>query len=307
MVMSAVGRPLYLDHFVLREPPFKLTPHTPFFYPGGNRGAILRALLYAAMNTEGVVTVTGEVGTGKTMLARMLIDHRPSSLEIAYIANPAMTRDDIVLTIAQELRIRPTGRTPRELLKALQMKLIELHLEGKRVSVLIDEAHVMSPDALEEIRLLSNLETRQHKLLRIILVGQDELRQTLATARMRPLRERITERFQLGPLGAADVADYLSYRLRLAGGDPQTFEPRAVALIARDSEGLGRRINILADKALLAAFAERERFVADRHARMAIADARFVPLYGWRAWVASAAASFTAATRWRRPAASSAA
>ena len=150
MVMCAVGRPLYLDHFVLREPPFKLTPHTPFFYPGGNRGAILRALLYAAMNTEGVVTVTGEVGTGKTMLARMLIDHRPSSLEIAYIANPAMTRDDIVLTIAQELRIRPTGRTPRELLKALQMKLIELHLEGKRVSVLIDEAHVMSTLAPHE-------------------------------------------------------------------------------------------------------------------------------------------------------------
>lgn len=272
------GRAMYLAHFALAEPPFTLTPHTQFFHDGGNRGAILQALQYAAMHSEGVVTVTGEVGTGKTMLARMLIETKPKSLEIAYIANPALTRDEIILTVAQELRMRPTGKSPAEVLKALQKRLVDLHQKGKRVSVLIDEAHVIPPDTLEEIRLMSNLETRHHKLLRIILVGQDELGQTLATARMRPLRERITERFHLGPLSPTDTADYLSYRLRCAGGDPHLFEPRAVAVLARASEGLSRRVNILADKALLAAFADGSRWVREAHVRQAIADARFTSL-----------------------------
>ena len=285
--MSIFGtRHLYLDHFNLREAPFTLTPATQFFHRGGNRGAVLEALQYAAMNTQGVVTVTGEVGTGKTMLSRMLMENKPKSLEIAYIANPALTRDEIILTIAQELRMRPADKSPAEVLKALQKRLIELHLKGKQVSVLIDEAHVIGADTLEEIRLLSNLETRHNKLLRIILVGQDELRHTLATARMRPLRERITERFHLGPLGAADIADYLASRLRCAGGNPQTFEPRAVALLARASEGLSRRINILADKALLAAFADGSMRVRDTHVRQAIADARFTRLHGWTHWLA---------------------
>lgn len=285
----ADGRPLYLDHFVLREAPFRLTPHTRYFFAGGERGAMLRALLYASANTEGVITVTGEVGTGKTLLSRMLIDHCPPSVEIAYIANPALTRDDIVFTIAQELQVPVAGLSAPERLKALQARLIDLHLQGRRVLVLIDEAHVMTPDALEEIRLLSNLETREHKLLRVMLVGQAELGETLATARMRPLRERITERFELGPLGSRDVAAYVSHRLRRAGGDPRTFEPAAIELLARASEGLGRRINILAEKSLLAAYAEGERFVSVQHVRQAVEDARFVPLHGWPARLAAAA------------------
>lgn len=269
---------LYLARFNLREAPFTLTPHAQFFHSGGDRGAILAALQYAALNTQGVVTVTGEVGTGKTMLSRMLIETRPKSLEIAYIANPALTRDEIIVTIAQELNLDVNARSPGEALKALQQHLINLHLAGKRVCVLIDEAHVIGLDTLEEIRLLSNLETQYNKLLRIILVGQDELRLTLATARMRPLRERITERFYLGPLGTADIADYVAYRLRCAGGDPETFEPRAIALLARASQGLSRRINILADKALLAAFADDSWRVRPCHMRQAIADARFMHL-----------------------------
>lgn len=276
---------LYLDHFCLREAPFSLTPHTDFFFDGGDRGAILQAMQYATQQTEGVVLLTGEVGTGKTMLSRMLIEHRPRNIELVYIANPSMTRDEIVATVAGELKMRVRDMRPVEILKALQAKLVQLHAKGKRVLVLIDEAHVIPPETLEEIRLLSNLETRQHKLLRIILVGQDELKQTLATAAMRPLRERVTERFHLTPLNAGDVAQYLSYRLRRAGGDPQTFEPRAAALLARASAGLSRRVNILAEKALLAAFAEGERFVAERHVRQAIAEAQFVSIGGgWRDW-----------------------
>lgn len=278
---------VYLDHFCLREPPFTLTPNKSFFHGGGNRGQVLEALLYAAQNTEGVITVTGEVGTGKTMLSRMLIELRPRNLDIAYVANPSMTRDEMVGYIARELRVKTTDLRPVEVLQALEKKLIQLYARGRRVVVLIDEAHVIPPDTLEEIRLLSNLETDRHKLLRIMLVGQDELRMTLATPRMRPLRERVTERFHLGPLRAGDIADYLSSRLRRAGGDPQTFEPRAVAMIARASEGLTRRVNILADKALLAAFADGQRFVGDRHVKAAIQDAQFTRLRGWRSCFSS--------------------
>lgn len=279
---TADTRSVILDHFNLREAPFSLTPHTDFFYDGGDRGAVLQALTYACQHTEGVITLTGEVGTGKTMLSRMLVEQRPRHIELVYIANPSMTRDEIVATIAGELRMRIKELRPVEILKALQKRLIDLHAKGKRVMVLIDEAHVIPPETLEEIRLLSNLETRQHKLLRIILVGQDELKQTLATPAMRPLRERITERFHLGPLNAGDVAEYLSCRLRRAGGDPQTFEPRAAALLARASAGLSRRVNILADKAMLAAYCDGQRLVGEQHVRQAIAEAAFIPLKGWR-------------------------
>ena len=284
------NKAVYLNHFCLREQPFSLTPHTDFFFDGGDRGAILQAMRYATEQTEGVIMLTGEVGTGKTMLSRMLIERRPPGIELVYVANPSMTRDEIIATIAGELKLRVRGLSAVETLKALQTRLVSLHARGKRVMVLIDEAHVIPPETLEEIRLLSNLETRHHKLLRIILVGQDELKQTLATPAMRPLRERITERFSLAPLDAGDVAKYLSYRLRRAGGDPQTFEPRAAALLARASVGLSRRVNILAEKALLAAYCEGERFVAERHVRTAIQEAAFTPLSGWRSfWVRLAA------------------
>ena len=275
-----LSRSLYLDFFGLHQAPFSLTPHTDFFFDGGNRGATLDALVYAIMHTEGVITVTGEVGSGKTMLSRMLIERKPSHFEIVYIGNPSLTREEVVTVVAEELRMKVADKRPVQILRALQRRLIALHAAGKRVLVLIDEAHAMAPSTLEEIRLLSNLETSQHKLLRIILVGQDELDQTLATRAMRPLRERITERFHLGPLQASDVADYLGYRLRRAGGNPATFDPRAAAALTRASEGLTRRINILAEKSLLAAFADGSRRVRVEHARQAIQEVRYRRLTG---------------------------
>jgi MSHA biogenesis protein MshM len=278
-----LSRSLYNEFFCLRQPPFSLTPHTDFFYAGGNRGATLDALVYAILHTEGVITVTGEVGSGKTMLSRMLIEHKPRHLEIVYLGNPSLAREEVVSVVAEELRVKVKDLRPVQIRRALQKKLIALHMQGKRVLVLIDEAHAVAPATLEEIRLLSNLETSQHKLLRIILVGQHELEHTLATTAMRPLRERITERFHLDPLAAGEVVDYLGYRLRRAGGDPQTFEPRAAIALARASEGLTRRVNILAEKSLLAAYSDGSRQVRVNHVRQAIKDARYRRLTGhWR-------------------------
>ncbi len=279
---STHARPLLLEFFNLRESPFTLTPATEFFYEGGERGAILEALLYAAQYTEGVITVTGEVGTGKTMLARTMIERKPKNLDVVYVANPSMSRDEIVEFIASELRVKTTDLRPSQVIQALYRKLIALYARGRRVVLLVDEAHVMSPQALEEIRLLSNLESDRHKLLRIVLVGQDELKATLATPQMRPLRERITERFPLGPLSAGEVATYLSHRLRRAGGDPQTFQPKAAAVLARASLGLSRRVNILAEKSMLAAFVAGSQTVTVSHVKQAIAEAEFRRLGSWR-------------------------
>lgn len=288
-----MNRPLYLSYFNLREPPFALTSNTNYFFPGGDRGATLDALLYAVMNTEGVITVTGEVGSGKTTMARMLVEKKPRHLELVYVANPAINSHELVFLIARELRMRVNDLSLAQVLLGLQRRLITLHSRGKRVAILIDEAHGMSADTLEQIRLLSNLETNEHKLLHVLLVGQDELNQTLALQQMRPLRERITERFRLEPLAHAVIAEYLRHRLRRAGGNPQCFEAKAIAAIAGASQGLIRRVNILAEKSLVAAFAHETQTVTGAHVRAAITDAQFgeLPTHSrwfspsrWRLW-----------------------
>jgi MSHA biogenesis protein MshM len=269
-------QPIYLAHFNLRETPFSLTPNTNFFYEGADRGETLEALCYASQHTEGVITMTGEVGTGKTMLSRMLIEKKPANVEIVFVSNPALDRDEIVQLIARELKVRNlNGLRPVDILRKLETRLIDLHMKGKRVLILIDEAHVMSLSALEEVRLLSNLETNRHKLLRIMLVGQDELNRTLETQEMRPLRERVTERFPLALLSAADVARYLSFRLRKAGAAPDVFSPKAVVALAKASKGVNRRINILAEKALVAAYVAESRTVEPLHVAAAIKEANF--------------------------------
>ena len=270
---------MYLDHFGLREPPFRITPHTEFFFSGANRGATLEALIYAITHDEGIVKVTGEVGSGKTMLCRMLLERLPGDVETVYLANPSLSRDEIRQAIADELGITlPEGRN-HLLLRALQEQLIEIYASGRLVVLMIDEAHAMPSETLEEIRLLSNLESTRHKLLHIVLFGQPELDTRLQENAMRPLKERITHNFSLAPLVSQDVDTYLMFRLRAAGyKGPSLFNPAAVALISSASEGLTRRINILADKALLAAYAENTHQIDARLIKAAILDAQFRPM-----------------------------
>jgi type II secretory pathway predicted ATPase ExeA len=270
---------LYLDHFGLAEPPFRITPHTDFFFDGADRGATLEALIYAILHDEGIVKVSGEVGSGKTMLCRVLMERLPPHVDTIYLATPSLARDEILQAIADDLELAFSGERTAVALRELQEHLIRLYGEGRRVVILIDEAHVMPDETLEQVRLLSNLESNRHKLLQIVLFGQPELDAMLAKTSLRQLRDRITHSFRMRPLAASEVGTYLSFRMRAAGyRGPDVFTPRAVGRLARAAGGLNRRINILADKALLSAFTENGHAVTGRHVRAAIRDSEFAPV-----------------------------
>ena len=285
---------LYLDHFGLREAPFRITPHTDFFFEGADRGATLEALMYAILHDEGIVKVSGEVGSGKTMLCRVLMERLPEQVATIYLATPSLERDEILLAIADDLDLQFSGERTTVALRELQEHLIKLYAAGRRVVILIDEAHAMPEDTLEQVRLLSNLESNRHKLLQIVLFGQPELDATLAKPGLRQLRDRITNSFRMRPLPNGEVARYLSFRMRAAGyRGPDVFSPGAVRKLARASGGLTRRINILADKSLLAAFTDNAHAVTEKCVRAAVADAEFAaaapPRPGFRPWYAAAA------------------
>lgn len=286
---------MYLQHFGLSQAPFSITPNPAFFYGGHERGDMLAALLYAVTHGEGIVKVTGEVGSGKTMLCRMLEHQLPADIDAIYLVNPSLGPDDVLYAIAAELGLDARDWRPDEVLRRLNGELIARHARGRQVVLLVEEAQAMPLDTLEAVRLLTNLETAREKLLQIVLFGQPELDEHLALPRMRQLAERITHSFFVPPLPPRLVASFLQFRLRAAGytGGP-LFSPAAVRLVARASGGIVRRINILADKALMAAFADDAVAVSARHARQAIAEAPFRParaLPGPRTWLALGAAT----------------
>jgi type II secretory pathway predicted ATPase ExeA len=275
---------LYYPHFGLKEPPFKITPNTDFFFSGGNRGAILDALVYAIANGEGIIKVVGEVGSGKTMLCRMLQTILPEKIESIYLANPSVAPEDVLHAIAFELQLKlPKNADRLKVMQELQAHLLSRHAEGRQVVIFVEEAQGMPLATLEEIRLLSNLETKQDKLLQIVLFGQPELDENLNQENIRQLRERITHRFNLGPLQTKDVGEYLIFRLRAAGyHGPHLFKDTSIKKLSNASEGLVRRVNILADKALLAAFADNVYQVTPRHVDAAIQDSEFSIKPTWR-------------------------
>jgi type II secretory pathway predicted ATPase ExeA len=274
---------LYLEHFGLAEPPFRITPHPDYFFDGADRGATLEGLLYAILHDEGIVKVSGEIGSGKTTLCRVLMERLPAEVETVFLANPSYSRTEILHAIAEELGLPVSNDPAAPALRELQAKLIELYGAGRRVVVMIDEAHAMPEDTLEQVRLLSNLESSRHKLLQIVLFGQPELDQALAKPTMRQLKDRITHSFRTRPLAQDEVAKYVSFRMRTAGyKGPEVFTAAAISAIARASSGLTRRINVLCDKSLLAAFAANTHAVTPRQVRVAIDDSDFAPVPGSR-------------------------
>ncbi len=299
---------MYLEYYSLQRPPFRITPDPSLFFTGGanGRGVVLEALLYAITTGEGILKVVGEVGSGKTMLCRMLEERLPPSVEMVYLANPNLSPHDILYAIAFELKLPVDHSTQRlVLMQHLQDYLLKQHAANRTVLVIIEEAQSMPIETLEEVRLFSNLETHQHKLMQIVLFGQPELDRNLENKNIRQLRERITHSFYLRPLTVEETSDYIRFRLQAAGCPaPQIFSEAAEKLIAKASGGLTRRINIIADKALLAAYAEsatgaRPRTVDNmlqptvlpRHVRAAIADSGYAPGF----WTVPRVAAATAA------------
>lgn len=265
---------LYLDHFSLKTDPFRITPDTDFFFSGGQRGDILEGLVVASMHDEGIVTVVGEIGMGKTMLSRMLLERlRQLPADTVYLANPVFDRDEILGAIARDLIPNPPEGNRTQTLAALESVLIERYSQDRRVVVVVDEAHSMPGTTLEEIRLLSNLETSQNKLLKIVLFGQPELDGLLDAPQLRQVKDRVSHRFELQPLNAAEASAYLMFRLHKAGWQGgELFNADALALLVQASEGRTRKLNMLADKSMLAAYAEGVPQVGVDQVRRAVGD-----------------------------------
>lgn len=247
----------YLQHFGLEDYPFGLTPNTEFYVELQGHQQALDVLLTAVEMGEGFLKVTGEVGTGKTLLCRKLLQEAPANWQIAYIPDPHVSPEQLRWAIALELGLQHSGNIDQhQLHHLLQRQLILLASQQKRVVILIDEAQALPDPTLEALRLMSNLETEQRKLLHVILLGQPELDSRLAKASFRQLRQRISFSYQLPQLQSAEVKAYVQERLGRAGGEgAQTlFSAPALWLLARKSRGIPRLVNILANKALLASF-----------------------------------------------------
>lgn len=268
---------MYYQFFGLSHAPFKITPDTDVFFEGGNRGAILEALIYAISHGEGIVKVTGEVGSGKTMLCRVVQTRLPANVESVYLANPSVSPEEILHAIAFEMRLQiPRDANRLEVMHALNAYLLDRHTQQRQVVLFVEESQGLPLSTLEEIRLLSNLETQHHKLLQIVLFGQPELDDNLRQQSIRQLRERITHSFTLLPLDAGDTNAYLKYRLQAAGyRGPDLFSGRVIAYMTKACAGLTRRLNLVADKALLAAFAEGTHNVSLEHVKAAVRDSEF--------------------------------
>lgn len=268
---------MYLEYFGLKKPPFKITPDTHLFFSGSERGASLEALMFSIQNGCGITKVIGEVGTGKTMLCHMLACCLPKHIDIVFIGNPSLSADHILAMVALELNI-PVKETWNKLqiMQSLINVLLQKHATGRQVVVFIEEAQSMPTETLEEIRLMSNLETGQAKLLQIVLFGQPELDDKLKNKNIRQLKERINYSLYLKPFTAQDIYDYLNFRMRHAGYQgPGIFSKPISKMIALYSQGLARRINIIADKTLMIAFSKGRYKIKHQDVLRAVKDSDF--------------------------------
>jgi MSHA biogenesis protein MshM len=265
---------MYRAHFGLREPPFGITPDTSFAFSCTAHQEALNTLLVSIANGEGFIKITGEVGTGKTLLCRRFLATLDDKFVSAYIPNPLLDPRGLMLAFAEELRRPFSGSSdPHHVLKHLNLTLLEIARDGKRVVVCLDEAQAMPLETLEALRLLTNLETEKRKLMQVVLFGQPELDEKLADESVRQLRQRITFEYHLGALTKAELLLYLAHRLRVAGyTGPPLFTRGAVNALYNSTRGVPRLINILAHKALLLVYGEGGHEVTGRHIRRAAKD-----------------------------------
>jgi MSHA biogenesis protein MshM len=265
---------MYLEHFGLTEYPFGLTPNTAFFLDQGAHREALNVLLVALRGGEGFIKITGEVGTGKTLLCRRLMNELREGFVTAYIPNPFLNPNGLRLALAQELGLAlPANMGQQRVAQRLTERLLELAQAQTQVVLIIDEAQAMPDETLEAVRLLTNLETERRKLLQVVMFGQPELDQRLAAPYLRQLRQRVVFGHRLQPLPRPALEPYLQFRLQAAGYRGEfPFQPAALKRLWRASRGIPRLINILSHKCLLAAYGEGLHRIDGRHARRAIED-----------------------------------
>lgn len=250
---------MYTEFFQLREMPFSITPDPAYLYMSSRHQEALGHLLYGTGQYGGFVQITGEVGTGKTTIVRSLLEQKLPNVDVAMIHHPRQSEQEFVHSICDELGVEVPRETTsiKVLVDALNAHLLEAHAAGRRTVLIIDEAQNLQPAVLEQVRLLTNLETAKEKLLRIMLVGQPELSALLARPELRQLASRITARYHLTPLSERETAEYIEHRLRIAGARSPIFEPAACALVHRYAQGIPRLINVICDRALLGAYARQ--------------------------------------------------
>lgn len=246
---------MYLEYYGLKEFPFNITPDPRYLFMSKHHRDAFDHLLYGITSRKGFIELTGEVGSGKTTLCRAVLSQLGDNVRTALILNPYLTETQLLRAILQDFGLTPAGRDKLAHTNQLNAFLLEQNTNGVNVALIVDEAQNLSLELLERIRLLSNLETDQHKLLQIVLSGQPELRELLNRPQLRQLRQRILVRFHLPPLDVYDAALYIDHRLKTAGAEDRvTFEPDAVRLIFDHSGGVPRLINALSDHALLAGY-----------------------------------------------------
>jgi general secretion pathway protein A len=279
---------LYLSFYGLAEKPFSITPDPRYLFLGGRHAEALAHLVYGISEAGGFVQLTGEVGTGKTTIIRSLLAKQPDNAEIALILNPRMNAPEFMLTLCEELGIllpNDAVGSVKELVDILNRYLLKAHAQGKRVVLIVDEAQNLNPEVLEQVRLLTNLETETQKLLQIILIGQPELRDMLARNDLRQLAQRITGRYHLDPLSREESAAYIKHRLRIAGATTEIFTGGALSEIYRVSGGVPRLLNVIGDRALLGGYSEDRHIITGSVVRKAASEVfgrRLTP--AWLPW-----------------------
>ncbi|GAA3553953.1 ExeA family protein [Marinobacter xestospongiae] len=261
---------MYYDFFGFREPPFSIAPDPRYLYLSDRHKEALAHLMYGVGGQGGFIVITGEVGTGKTTVSRCFIDNAPDNVDMAIILNPRLSARELLSSVCDELGIRhPAGSSIKRLVDLINEDLLKAYAAGRHKVLLIDEAQNLSSEVLEQLRLLTNLETAEKKLLQIILLGQPELNDMLSLPELRQLNQRVTARYHLDALQKEELPSYLQYRLSVAGQRGELFSRGAIQALYKLSGGVPRLINLVSDRALLGAYAEGEHLVTREHIRTA--------------------------------------
>jgi len=262
----------YLEHFGLKSDPFRISPDPEYYFSLEQHEVVLNSLNYCILQNEGFCLIVGNPGTGKTLLLRILVREWYRKAKIAYILSPTLTPIEFIKAVLDEFGLNHNGTSKHELLKHLRNYLLKCYDEGEKVMIIVDEAQELPDETLEEIRLLSNFETENEKLLNVILVGQIQLMKRLQSESFKQLYQRITVKAELGPLSEHEMREYMLFRVSKAGRYNLPFDQKALKIIYHYSEGIPRLINVISSRSLMAAFLDGQKQVQKKHVSIAVTD-----------------------------------